>query len=132
MHTSTVPRPRHMTLQSVFGEPNKPLPQVGNLVQLHGWPANHWAEVIKAAGTSNGTEQFKLVRYSDSGDFRYTQVISLSDVAKHLPKFDIPPTDFIAGSVDVVDGKLGCHRRRWPTKIHPDANTSVSAPERFH
>jgi hypothetical protein len=106
-------------------------PKVGFLAQLNTWPSNQWAEVIGVTTGEMG-HQLRLVRYSADGHLRYTQRVLGSEIRTARDKFDVPPMDFIAGEVDVADGKLGAVRRRWPTRAKPAADINQAAPERFH
>lgn len=119
------------SIQSVFGPASTGI-TAGHLVQLEGWPQQSWAEVLQVNNPGAHNTSLKIVRYSADGSARFTQLVSPDQVRISAGKFDIPPMDFISGSVDLCDGKLGIIRRRWPVKISPAASISEASPERLH
>lgn len=119
------------SIHSVFGPIAKSI-AVGQLVQLDGWPQQAWAEVIQVTNSDAASGSLKIVRYSADGSARFTELVRPDQVRVCAGKFDIPPMDFISGSVDLCDGKLGIARRRWPVKISSAASIPESSPERLH
>ena len=102
-------------------------PEKGMLIQLQVWPGNQWAEVI----VSNN-DVIRIVRYTPNGNARWTEEIDPAFIRAMAQKLDIPPLDFIAGEVDVVDGKLGASRRRWSSRVSSEVAISPFTPQRFH
>lgn len=82
----------------------------GSMVQLLGWPADKWAEVITAC-TKNQT--ISLVQYSDEGDERAIYRVPCAMVTLVIEKKNIPIEHFQTGSIDLAQGKLGKVCMRW-------------------
>ncbi len=115
------------TTMNMSGDVPALRPEQGMLVQLQAWPANQWAEVIATSDAAT-----RIVRYTPNGNARWTEEIDPVCIRAMAQKLDIPPLDFIAGEVDVADGKLGATRRRWSSRITTDVAISPFSPQRFH
>lgn len=82
----------------------------GSMVQLLGWPADKWAEVVSA---NTKSQTISIVQYSDDGVERSIHRIPCAMVTVVIEKRDIPTEHFQTGSIDLAQGKLGRVCMRW-------------------
>ncbi len=90
--------------------PRVPHVMVGQMVQLFGWPEDHWAE---AFAVSYARRTVSLVRYSECGTKRYREDVPATLIGQVIEKRDIPVDHLTYGSIDLAQGKLGQVSMRW-------------------
>lgn len=102
----------------------------GDVLQKKDWHSDVWSEIVAVYGL--GPEaSFRVVRYSEFGERRWTEIVKPHEVALIKPAASITKKEARSGSIHLRDRKDGRNMRVWDTSLHAFSSASRFAPEVF-